>query len=536
MSETSVVYVGERRLHAGDRIERCRQVHVQLPRLPEVSHAGGARQHDALRRHAFRQQVTPRLCLDPGEQRIEIRPDGSCKVDGTRARIVAAQIGDQRAKSREVSRSHRDQYAHHLQFVGDSGGVHRSRPAIGQQREVAWIMAIGDGDLLDRRDHPRHGDADDATGERRGVESDALSQARDRRGRQPEIERDASGQRRFRRQPIEHEIGVGDRRFLAAFAVARRPRIGTRALRAHHQDVAGCQPRDRTAAGTHGVDFDLWRPVRVIADPLLIRHRDSQLLDQADIGASAAHVAGDQVGEAALRAKPHRGGNTTGGARQHGGNRQPLGPLRGGNAAVRRHDEQVVLIGSIAQRYAQRIKVASHQRTDIRVQHRGAEALDLAELRQHIGRRAHEAIGPRGLGACQRKLLVRGIGVAVQEADGNGDVGPVRNSGNPLVDLHGVDRLAHAAVEQQAFRHLERARPRRQRRRLQRAQIVQHGPVGPTDFQHVAEAPRHQHPDLGALLLKDRVGADGDAVADARDLIKRLAPELIEHCEHAVGW
>ena len=70
------------------------------------------------------------------------------------------------------------------------------------------------------------------------------------------VERHAAAEQAARREPAEHEVGVGDGGLCAAAAVAGRARLRARALRADlHQPVA-VEPGDRAAAGADRVDVE----------------------------------------------------------------------------------------------------------------------------------------------------------------------------------------------------------------------------------------------------------------------------------------
>src|SRR5215472_9906964 len=57
-------------------------------------------------------------------------------------------------------------------------------------------------------------------------------------------------------EAIEKQIGVGDRRFLAAAAVADRTGTGSRALRTDLQDAGAVDAGDRAATRPDGMDID----------------------------------------------------------------------------------------------------------------------------------------------------------------------------------------------------------------------------------------------------------------------------------------
>jgi hypothetical protein len=76
----------------------------------------------------------------------------------------------------------------------------------------------------------------------------------------------ATQQAPVRAQPAEHDLRVGRGRLRAAEAVARRPGVSFRGLRAHAEDPAFVDVRDRSAASTDRVDVDHGDHRLVVAD------------------------------------------------------------------------------------------------------------------------------------------------------------------------------------------------------------------------------------------------------------------------------
>ena len=97
--------------------------------------------------------------------------------------------------------------------------------------------------------------------------------------------------------------------------------------------------------------------------------------------------------------------------------RQLAHRARRDRAAVRLHDARRVLDAEIADAALEALEIAVHDRHQARVHRRGRKALELAELGEHVARRAQIDLGPELLHERARALLVRGIGVGVQEAD-----------------------------------------------------------------------------------------------------------------------
>ena len=165
------------------------------------------------------------------------------------------------------------------------------------------------------------------------------------------------------------------------------------------------------------------------------------------------------------------------------------------------------------------------------IHHRGAGALVFLALRQDRAGGRHqqcgEALAQERLGA----LFVRGIAVAVDQADRNRlDAGCGKLiPGCQHARL--VQRLDHAAVGRDALHHLQAMPARHQRLGLVPGQVEHVGHADAADLQHVAEAARGDEPGPGARSLQEGVGADGRAVQhffDPRCRYAQLPQERIE--------
>ena len=153
----------------------------------------------------------------------------------------------------------------------------------------------------------------------------------------------------------------------------------------------------------------------------------------------------------------HRPDHAGGGAREHGLHRLADARRRAGDTAVGLHDEQGSADALGVERRAQHAHVAAHRRHDGGVQGGGHAALELAELREHLRRERHQhsriLVGEDGVHA----LLVRGVGVGVQEDHGHrgdAELGELARH-RPRAIL--VEGREDGAVRVQALRHLEDA-------------------------------------------------------------------------------
>ena len=113
------------------------------------------------------------------------------------------------------------------------------------------------------------------------------------------IETHLAAQETVGAQPSEHQVGVGDRRPLAAHAVAGRPRRGARAFRSDMQRAAFGHARDRSAAGPDLENVDHRNLDRerllVAADQRASSGHYVSAMDHAGFRRGAAHVERDRV-------------------------------------------------------------------------------------------------------------------------------------------------------------------------------------------------------------------------------------------------
>ena len=129
-------------------------------------------------------------------------------------------------------------------------------------------------------------------------------------------------------------------------------------------------------------------------------------------------------------------------------------------------------------------------------------------------------------------MLVRIVGVGVDEADGDG-FHALRQEGRcRLANRRLIQRRDDAAVGSDALRRLQPPAPRHQRLRLAPGQVEHAGRANAADLQHVAEAARGQQPGPRADLLQDGVRRHRGAVHDLGDLA-RIEPRLRQHRRNA---
>ena len=140
----------------------------------------------------------------------------------------------------------------------------------------------------------------------------------DRPARGVGVELQVAAEARLAAQPAEHEIGIRDRRPRAALAVAGGPRHGFGADRPDAQRPAVVDPGDRPAARADGVDVDDGKADGDLADPGVARRLRPAVADQADVGAGAADIHGDDGVGLDQPGEMRAGDDASGRPRQHG--------------------------------------------------------------------------------------------------------------------------------------------------------------------------------------------------------------------------
>src|SRR5215469_7035510 len=143
------------------------------------------------------------------------------------------------------------------QFQGQFSGMHRTRSAERQQREIAWIEAALDGDHANRPlhisiNHPNH-----SARSVRGIRFHGMSELFDGTGCALRVQTHAAAKKIPGEQPPSYQIRVGHSRQLTT-SITCRSWIGTRALRANLQRATGIDGGKGAATCTHSMNIDNW--------------------------------------------------------------------------------------------------------------------------------------------------------------------------------------------------------------------------------------------------------------------------------------
>ena len=231
-------------------------------------------------------------------------------------------------------------------------------------------------------------------------------------------------------------------------------------------------------------------------------------------------------GKPAARAMAAAAMTPAAGPRQRRPHRQA--PCGGGrhHAAVRLHDVEAAAKLSLRQRLGEPRQVGPDHRLEIGVEHRRRSALELPDLGQDLGRAGQVLVRPdRGCGS-ERRKLVRGVRVGVDEHDRQrfGALGEERPRRGP--HLLRIDLGADLAAREGALADLESQVAIHDRGEIA-PQTPGVAPVAPAHLDDVAKTPRRDQADAGALALEERIGADRRAVHDRgerRDLSSGAQP------------
>ena len=134
--------------------------------------------------------------------------------------------------------------------------MHRTRPA---ERQHDQLPRVDTPELARPAQQPGHLRVDDPADARGGlldVKSHLRTESRERPFGSFNIEPHLTMQERVRVDEPEDDVRVGDRRFLAAPAVASRAGFGARAARTHVETVGLVGPRDASAPSPDRLDVE----------------------------------------------------------------------------------------------------------------------------------------------------------------------------------------------------------------------------------------------------------------------------------------
>jgi hypothetical protein len=270
--------------------------------------------------------------------------------------------------------------------------------AVAEHGEPARVEPALDRDAADQVGHLRVDDLDHRRGRLLRRQPERLRDRRERLERGVGVEPDPSAEEVVRVQPAQHEIRVGDRRFVAARPVARRSGHCAGAARTDLEHAGlGLDPGDAAAAGADRGDVDHGQGDGVLREDGRVGVRRLAVDDEADVEARTAHVGRDH----AVELEPLRQcAGSEHAAGRPGRKQRDAAPPRlvdRGDSAGGVHDRDRTAVASRAQPLAHPIEVPVDRRGQVCVQHGRRGALVLPQHRHEVARCGHEPAVPEPL-------------------------------------------------------------------------------------------------------------------------------------------
>ena len=425
------------------------------------------------------------------------------------------------------------------QLLRERGRVHGAAAAEGDQGEVARVEAAVDGDQLERVDHVVVGDAHDAAGGFVGVDAEPRSHRLDRLLDRVHVGLHLAAAEIVAVDAAQPEIGVGGGGLRPAAPVGRRARHGAGRARADAQLAVVVDPGDRAAAvadlhQVHDGDHDRVAGRGAGApDPVVGLDPHARVLDQRALGGGAADVERQHVGLADEAAELGRAPDAGRRPRFHHGDGNARDRVDGIDAAVRLHDVESAGEVALGEARVEALQVALRHRLHVGRQHGGAGALVLAPLARDLVRGDGGDLRPQPLELGQRRLLVRRVGIGVEEADRDrlhAFRPEVRDDAGQRREVEGTQLVA---VVVHAARQLAAQAARHEGLGLFVVEVEEVRPVAARDLQRVAKALRGDEADAHAGALGQRVDDDGGAVGEEAHGVGR-DPRLRHDVEHAL--
>ena len=479
-------------------------------------------EHVGVLGEALAQQRVARLRREVGvrrarARRVEVLVEGDLGLH-----VVVLHVDGEQPERRHVARVGRHQHGRDAEDVHQPAQQQRPGAAERGEGEVADVEPALDGDLAQGVGLVPRGDLEHADGRGLRAQPELGGQPVDARARGVDVERDLAAEQ-VRRDPAEHDVGVGDRDVGAAAGVAERTGVGARRLRPDLERALGREPGDRAAAGADGHDVDHRDLARERADRALGGQRRLAVDDHRDVGRRTAAVAGQHPVEAGDLRDQCRAERAGGRSAEHGGDRLVHHLVGAEHAAVGLH--HVERARSRARADVRREPgadvrdVRREPGLDRRVDEGGHRPLVLAVLPQHLAADADHRVGVLLGQDLPHPLLVPRVGVGVQEADAEGVDAAVAEPARDLARAVLVEgpHLGAGEVEPAADRADQVARHDPGRLDPEVGVAVAVGHRLARDLEHRVVPLGGDEPEPVDLALEQLVGGDGGAVADRAD-------------------
>ena len=392
--------------------------------------------------------------------------------------------------------------------------MQRPRATEGEEGEVARVGAEGEGDHADRTGHRGVGELHDRLRRFVGGEAQRFAKAFGEDlfdglqgdaaldGKAPGVE------------PAEEEVGVGNRGFGPAPAIADGARVGAGALRADFEEAGGVDARDGAAAGADGAHVDHGHVDRHgVLDLDLVRDGRFGAAHQRHVGRGAAHVVGQQIGHPGDAAGIGGGHHARGGAGHDGLCRLARHETGGDHAAIAVHHQHVAVVPALGEAFGEAAEVAVEDGLDAGVDGGRDATLEFTGFLQDGVAEGDVAVGPdlgqHGAGA----LFMGGVGVGMEEVDNDGLAPGVEQGLRG--GAHGVfvKRGDDGAGGIDPFRHFEAQVAGDEGRELA-GHAVGLRPGAAAKFEHVAETLRGDEARAAELAFENGVCGGRGAVHD----------------------
>ena len=209
-----------------------------LEGLPEVAQVRRTREDVVGLGEALLRQGGRRPAREPGEDVVDLGGVEAVLERDVGLDVVVLDVDGQQAEGRDVARVRRDEHGRDAEDVHQPAQQKRPGAAEGGQGEVADVEAALDGDLAQRVGLVPRRDLEYAGGAGLGGESELPREGLDPGASGIHVERDLAAQQ-VRRDPAEHDVGVGDRHVGAALGVAERAGVGAGRLGADLEVALG---------------------------------------------------------------------------------------------------------------------------------------------------------------------------------------------------------------------------------------------------------------------------------------------------------
>src|SRR5579875_2857026 len=363
--------------------------------------------------------------------------------------------------------SNRHDDARHAQIPGESCGVHRSATSKGYHRKFTRIASLAHRNQLEKVDHVGIGDTDNTESCLLNADSKRFCYGLHRCAGALYIKLDLAAEEIVRIDAANKHVRIGDCWLCSATTIGGRTRLGAGAARSNFERSGRIDPCDAASTSAnlndiHHRHFDRIASSRRRAlNKIIAGHAYRAPFNQRRFRRCSTDIERDDI-LLIQQLSNHRRANDT--AYRPGLNqvdRRAAGKLKAGNTSVRLHRvTHISLNPGLVETPRERFQVAARYWLDIRIQYNSAGPVELAPFIRKFMRCGYIDIRPCFAYNFSGALLVGGIGVRVQETDGNGLCTLAPGLGDCRAHIIFDERLQHLALVIHAFGYFE-AQPAR---------------------------------------------------------------------------